>query len=100
MSEICTNIVNFFREFGTKIDSNKERHKQTEINFQVSLAGCGDHHDTIADGQEEDLQKKVHEMTHAIHHVQLNEKLQNCFEILDSIQKTYRNYNDEYIKLV
>jgi len=39
-------------------------------------------------------------MTHAIHHVQLNEKLQNCFEILDSIQKTYRNYNDEYIKLV
>lgn len=55
MSEICTNILNFFREFATKMDTNKEKLKQTEINFQVSLAGCGDHYDTIADGQEEQL---------------------------------------------
>jgi hypothetical protein len=55
MSEICTNIINFFREFSTKMDTNKEKLKQTEINFQVSLAGCGDHYDTIADGQEEQL---------------------------------------------
>lgn len=39
-------------------------------------------------------------MTHAIHHVQLNDKLEACFEILDSIQRTYRNYNNEYIKIV
>ena len=39
-------------------------------------------------------------MTQAIHHVQLNEKLKECFEILDAIQKTYRNYNGEYIQLV
>ncbi len=39
-------------------------------------------------------------MTQAIHHVQLNEKLQQCYDILDSIQKTYRNYNGEYIQLV
>ena len=63
MSEICTNIINFFREFSTKMDTNKEKLKQTEINFQVSLAGCGDHYDTIADGQEEQLQAKVKEMT-------------------------------------
>jgi hypothetical protein len=50
MSEICTNIVSFFRDFATKMDSNKEKLKQTEINFQVSLASCGDHYDTIADG--------------------------------------------------
>ena len=85
MNEICTNIINFFREFATKMDNNKEKLKQTEINFQVSLASCGDHYDTIADGQEEELQKKVKEMTQAIHHVQLNEKLQQCFDILDGI---------------
>ena len=39
-------------------------------------------------------------MTHAKHHVELNEKLQECFDILDAIQKTYRNYNTEYIKIV
>lgn len=39
-------------------------------------------------------------MTQAIHHVHLNEKLQDCFDILDAIQKTYRNYNAEYIDLV
>lgn len=33
MSEICQNIVNFFREFATKMDTNKEKLKQTEINF-------------------------------------------------------------------
>ena len=30
----------------------------------------------------------------------LNEKLAECFELLDQIQRTYRNYNDEYIEIV
>jgi len=39
-------------------------------------------------------------MERAIHHVMLNEKLKDCFELLDQIQRTYRNYNDEYIKIL
>jgi hypothetical protein len=39
-------------------------------------------------------------MKKAIHHVMLNEKLDECFGVLDSIQKTYRNYNMEYVKLI
>jgi hypothetical protein len=42
----------------------------------------------------------VEEMRRAIHHVELNEKLQDCFDLLDQITKTYRNYNVEYIKIV
>ena len=29
------------------LDKNKDKLKQTEISFQVSLANCGDHHDEI-----------------------------------------------------
>ena len=100
MSDISINIVNFFRGFATRMDTNKEKLNTTEINFKVNLAQCGDHHDDIAAGQEEELAAKVKEMTHSIHHVQLNEKLQDCFDILDSIQRTYRSYNAEYIKIV
>lgn len=75
MSEITQNIVNFFKEFATCLDKNKEKLKQTEINFQVSLANCGDHHDDIIQNQEDELAKKVTEMERAIHHVMLNEKL-------------------------
>jgi hypothetical protein len=39
-------------------------------------------------------------MRRAIHHVELNEKLQECFDLLDQITKIYRNYNVEYIKIV
>lgn len=39
-------------------------------------------------------------MKQAIHHVQLNEKLQDCFGLLDQIQKSYRNYNIDYIKIL
>lgn len=39
-------------------------------------------------------------MRRAIHHVELNEKLQACFDMLDQITRTYRNYNSEYIKIV
>ena len=39
-------------------------------------------------------------MKKAIHHVMLNERLDECFEILDGIQRTYRNYNAEYCKIV
>lgn len=30
----------------------------------------------------------------------LNEKLEDSFGILDQIQRTYRNYNMEYVKIV
>tara|TARA_B110000285_G_C14804547_1_gene459060 strand:+ start:100 stop:405 length:306 start_codon:yes stop_codon:yes gene_type:complete len=33
MSEITQNIVNFFKEFATCLDKNKEKLKQTEVNF-------------------------------------------------------------------
>lgn len=66
----------------------------------MSLANCGDHHDDIIQNQEDELAKKVTEMERAIHHVMLNEKLQECFDLLDQIQRTYRNYNDEYIKIL
>ena len=82
------------------MDNQKAKIKSAEVNFQVSLAQCGDHHDEIAAGQEDELSVKVKEMTQAIHHVQLNEKLEECFTILDAIQKTYRNYNTEYIKIL
>jgi len=75
MGEITQNIINFYMKFATKLDTNKEGMKQAQINFTVQLAKCGDHHEEITDGQEEDLQKRVSEMKQAIHHVQLNEKL-------------------------
>lgn len=30
----------------------------------------------------------------------LNQRLDECFEILDGIQRTYRNYNSEYCNIV
>jgi len=39
-------------------------------------------------------------MKQAIHHVMLNSRLEECFGILDGIQRTYRNYNAEYVKIV
>jgi len=46
------------------------------------------------------LEAKVEEMRRAIHHVELNEKLQQCFDMLDAITRSYRDYNIEYIGLV
>ena len=39
-------------------------------------------------------------MKKAIHHVMLNTRLDECFDILDSIQRTYRDYNENYCKIV
>ena len=39
-------------------------------------------------------------MRRAVHHVELNEKLQHCFDMLDAITRSYREYNAEYIGLV
>ena len=46
------------------------------------------------------MEAKVEEMRRAIHHVELNEKLQHCFDMLDGITRSYREYNTEYIGLV
>lgn len=98
--DLTENCINFFKELGKKMDKNKEKLKQTEVAFQVALAQCGDNHEEITQGHEDDLEKKITEMKHSINHVALNEKLEACFEILDRIQRSYRNYNDEYVKIV
>jgi hypothetical protein len=77
--------VTFFKAYATKLDQNKDKLKKTEQDFQVQLAQCGDKHDEIASGQEDDLLEKVDQMKKAIHHVMLNERLDECFEILDGI---------------
>lgn len=46
------------------------------------------------------MSRKTEQMRKAIHHVELNEKLQQCFDMLDQITRCYRNYNDDYIKVV
>ena len=83
MGEICTNVINFYKDFATRMDNNKQKLKLTEVNFQVALAQCGDALDELVANQEEELDVKVKEMKQAIHHVQLNEKLQECFDLLD-----------------
>ena len=47
MSEMTNNCVAFFREFATVMDKNKEKLRQTQIDFKIALASCGDHHDEI-----------------------------------------------------
>lgn len=39
-------------------------------------------------------------MRKAIHHVELNQKLEECFEQLDEITKSFRRYNKEYCEIV
>jgi hypothetical protein len=42
MNELTNNLVTFFKEFGTCLDKCREKLKQTELNFQLALANCGD----------------------------------------------------------
>ena len=72
MGEICTNVINFYKDFATRMDNNKQKLKLTEVNFQVGLAQCGDALDELVSRQEDELNLKVTEMKQAIHHVQLN----------------------------
>lgn len=62
MGEICQNVINFYRDFATKLDKNKESLKNTQITFQVDLAKCGDFHEEMADKQEDDLTTRTTEM--------------------------------------
>lgn len=100
MNEVSKNIGEFFKDLGTKFDENRKGHKDTEMQFNISLAQCGDHHDDILSDQEKILDGNIEEMRKAIHHVELNQKLEECFSKLDQITKTYRLYNEEYMKSV
>ena len=89
-----------FKEIAKKMDEKKDSLKQTEMNFKISLAQCGDNYDEIASNKEDELKDLVEQMKRAIHHVELNERLQQCFDKLDEITRVYRDYNKEYIEIV
>lgn len=56
MHEVCTQFLNLYRDFATYLDKNREKLKQTELNFQVSLASCGDKNDEEVAELEEELE--------------------------------------------
>lgn len=100
MNEMIQNIINVYKEIAKKMDEKKESLKQTEMQFKISLAQCGDNYDEIVSSKEDELKQLVENMKRAIHHVELNERLQECFDKLDDITKVYREFNKEYIDIV
>ena len=100
MNEMCKNTVGFLRDLGERFDKSREALKTMEMQFSIRQAQCGDKHDDMATEQERELKDKVHEMKTAIHHVELNQRLNECFDILDTITRTYRQYNVEYTEIV
>lgn len=66
------------------------------MNYRIALAKCGDTHDERVHNQEQELNKMVEDMQKAIHHVELNKKLEECFAKLDEITVSYRNYDGQY----
>ena len=65
----------------------------------MRLAQAGDKYDDLVSQQEKLLDGKVVEMQQAIHHIELNEKLTECFDQLDEITKLFRQHNEEYISI-
>ena len=95
MHEVSKNILNFYKILSEKYDTNWDKLKSTEMNYKLSLAKCGDDHDDLLADEEKELEGKIDEMKKAIHHVELNEKLEQCFAILDKITLAYRSYDSE-----
>jgi len=66
----------------------------------VSQATCADENDERTQHLEDELTSQVDLMKKAINHVMLNTKLDECFAILDQIQRAYRDYNHSYSQIV
>lgn len=47
MHEITKNILNFYWNLGEKYDKYREKLKQTEMSYKLSLAKCGDDYDEV-----------------------------------------------------
>mgnify|MGYP002414087239 CR=1 FL=1 len=56
MHEITKNILNFYWNLGEKYDKYREKLKQTEMSYKLSLAKCGDDHDEVVHAQEKELE--------------------------------------------
>jgi hypothetical protein len=100
MNEISKNIIEFLKKLSTKYDTGKSDLAKTNKGFNINLAECADKNYFNIDDQEDELNKHIDSMRKAIHHVELNQKLNDCFDQLDAITKSYRNYNGEYIEIV
>ena len=68
MAECCTNISAFFRDLGAKVDQNKDKLRQTEIQFQVAMESATVNSEEAVDNLEADLAKKTEEMRRSINH--------------------------------
>ena len=86
-------MIVFMKKLGKLYDKKKTDLKKLEVDFQVRLAQAGDKSDDLVSQQEKVLDGKIQEMVEAIHHVELNEKLTDCFDQLDDITKLFRAHN-------
>lgn len=98
--EVATKLLNHIKSLGEESDKHKLARSKQEKNYELEHAKKEDELDEAVSDLEEAFASKVEELRRAVTQDELNQKLKECFGILDDISQEHRNYSNNAIKLV
>ena len=92
LNNICEKIISIYLSIGKLYDEHKRDLKKAERNYMVSYAKECDNDDNIIHEKELELKKISEEMKNCINKEELDKGLQDSFQIMDQLEKEYRDF--------
>ena len=92
LNNICEKIISIYLAIGKLYDEHKRDLKKAERNYMISYAKECDNDDNIIHEKELELKKISEEMKNCINKEELDKGLQDSFQIMDQLEKEYRDF--------
>jgi hypothetical protein len=98
--EVAVKLLNHIKSLGEESDKHKLARNKQEKDYDLEHAKMEDELDEAVGDLEESFKCKVEELRRSETLDELDQKLKECFEILDDISQEHRNFTSSAIKLV
>ena len=91
-NNISSKMIAMYLSIGKLFDEHKKHFTSEERNYLFALAKATDNDDDFIDEKEKVIKGFVSKMSSSNTQEELDELLDNCFKVMDELEKEYRNY--------
>eukprot|EP01022_Parablepharisma_sp_SALTPOND_P020323 TRINITY_DN366_c0_g1_i1.p2 TRINITY_DN366_c0_g1~~TRINITY_DN366_c0_g1_i1.p2 ORF type:complete len:1259 (+),score=293.33 TRINITY_DN366_c0_g1_i1:32345-36121(+) len=100
MHEYSKNIISFYRFIGENYDQNRKDTQNLELQFELSIAKLADQNEENMNKRDAELKSYVDSLKKSVTQITLVERVEKCYNMLDTMNKEYDAYEKELKELV
>jgi len=91
--DVCVNVGLFVLDFGKRFDQYLQEEAEMDHHYEIDKAVVEDNDNECLEKFGEKLDSSKMELRQAVDHLELDKRLETCFEIIEEIENEFRSFH-------